>query len=393
MVQMPVEAVASKKTITKACKQKRKARKQSILNNVGGKKLKNNQNGAGPCTCLSFAPIIRFHMNEADREELRRVSVQAADEQWSACWDPDTLSGSSEVGEARPYAYLGKAKLRNVPLARILYFLQKSNLSDELKKECANVWKSKNLKQRTTTLKMFADEALQVYVNGGRATCYFGWHHWEMQVLKAKGYTDEDIQSIINYQKDLYDDQIAARTKLARAIKYGDVVKFKLQSGSPSAAASAFAIEKIHTIRLPEEPSPTVPRCNICGFESSAPKLCDAYKNIRNHRATQHPQADPQPDLAPGTGGKRQELSVLAGAKEVRTHPNYFDGLLTLKFAELAETHHSYASDYYEDVTHKRQLNNNINKALRGQQACAHGIDFCIWDAKKQCWVGSCKSY
>ena len=37
-----------------------------------------------------------------------------------------------------------------------------SALSPALKKECKRIWKSKNAKQRTNTLKMFADEALQV---------------------------------------------------------------------------------------------------------------------------------------------------------------------------------------------------------------------------------------
>ena len=106
-----------------------------------------------------------------------------------------------------------------------------------------------------------------------------------------------------------------------------------------------------------------------------------------------HPEAGPQADLNPGTGAQRQEISELAGANAESSHPDYFDGLLTMKFAELATTHHSLAADYYASVSHKRQLNHTIEHALRGQQACAHGIDFCIWDAKNQCWVGSCKEY
>ena len=192
-------------------------------------------------------------------------------------------------------------------------------------------------------------------------------------------------------QKDLYDDQIAARTKLARDIKYGDVVKFKLQSGSPSAAASAFAIEKIHTIRLPKQPSQAVPSCDICGFQSTANTINNCYKVVRNHIKTVHPEATPQANLAQDGSRSRKEIAVLAGATHM--HPNYFDGLLTEKFAELAKNHHEYATDYYADETHKRQLNSSIDSALRGYQACAHGVDFCIWDAKKQCWFGSCKEY
>eukprot|EP01044_Picomonas_judraskeda_P021342 COSAG03_NODE_5003_length_1367_cov_1.022082_1_plen_132_part_10 len=132
---MVVPAVATPKVIKAALKKKRKCRKPTILQGAGRKKMKNNQNAQGARTCLSFSTVIRYRMNEAEREELRRVSMQAADEQWSACWNKKTLSGSSQVGEARPYAYLGRAKLRNVPLARILYFLNLSELSDALKKE------------------------------------------------------------------------------------------------------------------------------------------------------------------------------------------------------------------------------------------------------------------
>ena len=159
---MVVDAVATAKVIKAALKKKRKCRKSTLLQGAGREKLKNNQNARGARTCRTFSGVIRNRMNEAQREELRRVTMQAADEQWSACWNEETQSGSSQVGENRPYAYLGKAKLRNVPLARILYFLNLSELSDALKKECAEIWNSKNNKQRTTTLKMFADEALQV---------------------------------------------------------------------------------------------------------------------------------------------------------------------------------------------------------------------------------------
>jgi hypothetical protein len=59
-------------------------------------------------------------MNGEEREELRRVTVQAAAEQWRGSWDAKTLTGSSVRGDARPYAYLGKAKLRKVELKGIL---------------------------------------------------------------------------------------------------------------------------------------------------------------------------------------------------------------------------------------------------------------------------------
>ena len=172
----------------------------------------------------------------------------------------------------------------------------------------------------------------------------------------------------------------------------GHVVKFRLQSGSPSAAASSFAIEAVHEIQMPETPDLTCPACNICGFKSNAEKNKDAYLCVRRHIKRKHPEAAPQANLAPGSGRHKKEIAVLAGAGPI-THRNYFDGLLTMKFAELAETHHEYATDYYADETHKRLLNSSIGDALRGYRACAHGIDFCIWDAKKQCWVGSCKEY
>ena len=169
-VVMGVEALAGAKTVAAAKKRKNKmAKKPTILNNIGANSGKNataarksNKKLRGKRTCLSFSPVIRNEMDETDREELRRVSVQAADDQWSACWNKTTLSGSSAVGDARPYAYLGRAKLKAVKLARILYFLELSALSPALKKECKRIWKSKNAKQRTNTLKMFADEALQV---------------------------------------------------------------------------------------------------------------------------------------------------------------------------------------------------------------------------------------
>ena len=163
-VVMGVEALASAKTVAAAKKRKNKhAKKPTILNKILIKKRSKNASGnaRGKRTCLTFSPVIR-RMDETDREELRRVSVQAADDQWSACWNKTTLSGSSAVGDARPYAYLGRAKLKAVKLARILYFLELSALSLALKKECKRIWKSKNAKQRTNTLKMFADEALQV---------------------------------------------------------------------------------------------------------------------------------------------------------------------------------------------------------------------------------------
>ena len=34
-------------------------------------------------------------------------------------------------------------------------------------------------------------------VNGGHATCYFGWHHWTIQDLQGRGYTQEEIDGII----------------------------------------------------------------------------------------------------------------------------------------------------------------------------------------------------
>ena len=145
---------------------------------------------------------------------------------------------------------------------------------------------------------------------------------------------------------------------------------------------------------MPEQPDRTCPACNICGFTSKAERRDHAFANVRAHRKRAHPEAGPQAGLNPGKGsGQRQEITVLAGAAGAHVYPNYFDGLLTTKFAELATTHHSHATDFYASVSHKRQLNKMINEALRGNQACAHGIDFCIWDAKNQCWVGSCKEY
>ena len=90
--------------------------------------------------------------------------------------------------------------------------------------------------------------------NGGRATCYFGWHHTEMQELEAKGLTKDEIQSVISQQKDDCDKQIAERTKLAANIKLGDTVRFKLQSGSPSATCSSFAQEVELVVKLPPDP-------------------------------------------------------------------------------------------------------------------------------------------
>ena len=147
--------------------------------------------------------------------------------------------------------------------------------------------------------------------------------------------TSESIFCVCPQQKDLYDQEIEDRTKLVMAITYGSTAKFKLQSGSPSAAASSFAQETVFDVTLQAKPLLAKPCCDVCGLESKAKERKAALQAIRRHRLS-HLTAPPLPAyLTPGTGSNQnRELSALHGARSDH-QAQYFDGLLTAKFAEL----------------------------------------------------------
>ena len=141
-------------------------------------------------------------------------------------------------------------------------------------------------------------------------------------------------------------------------------------------------------VKLPPDPKLSTPTCDVCGYTSKASNRRMALRNVRRHRESYHPGALPQADLNPKT--YRGTMSELCGVR-IDYDVKYKDGLLTEPFAKLATTHA--VPGHYKLEAHKRQLNNSIYRALRGRSACAHGIDFDIYDAEKECWVGSVKDY
>ena len=81
--------------------------------------------------------------------------------------------------------------------------------------------------------------------------------------------------------------------------------------------------------------------------------------------------------------------SWLVGSQP-QTTQNFRVGLLTPLFVELAKEHREDEA-YYETRQHLTDLQHQLGQALRGEQACAHGIDFCVWDPQTQQWFGTCK--
>eukprot|EP01043_Picozoa_sp_COSAG02_P050153 COSAG02_NODE_5121_length_4612_cov_1.942167_2_plen_241_part_00 len=212
------------------------------------------------------------------------------------------------------------------------------------------------------------------------------------------------IQSI--HRKTLYEEQIKERTALVEALAWEGTLKIRLQSGSPSAAMSQFSRLEEHTVTLPKNPAEersgiaddrTGMGCEVCGYLSKAAKRCNFLDHMRKHRNNKHGLVEGRPDLCPTVAATNKARTITTRTSPVSwltgSQPNkrnYRDGLLTPLFAELAKERHEDPA-YYETQLHREDLNEQIRGALRGNSACAHGINLCVWDDNRQQWFGTCK--
>ena len=141
------------------------------------------------------------------------------------------------------------------------------------------------------------------------------------------GFTDKEIELLVQHMKALYDDQMKARTAVLAAITYStdaqtQEIKIRFQAGAPNAELQSWCdpVEKTFVIeKAPPKYSMgglTYNGCPICDFYSGNENsvMSNQFKNTRKHVKHFPPRpATPRTLLRPGSRSAR-------GRRRPRSH-------------------------------------------------------------------------
>ena len=93
------------------------------------------------------------------------------------------------LGDARVFAYAGRAKCEEVDVEYLIRRMEESNLDDDVVKQIGARLRLKTKQQIGGHIKDMFQHGLRryaVYLNNPQQPppCYFGWHHWWRQWIR-----------------------------------------------------------------------------------------------------------------------------------------------------------------------------------------------------------------